>query len=74
VVSHRWKNGASCTELWCHNIKEVDCLAARRPHEKQSGDYYVPNLGAYSAPDGGANVRDLGGVTCHCTGCGNIGI
>ena len=31
-------------------------------------------LGAYSAPDGGANIRDLGGVTCHCTGCGNIGI
>ena len=56
VVSHRWKNGASCTELWCHNIKEVDCLAARRPHEKQSGDYYVPifgrlfGAGAYSAP------------------------
>ena len=35
----------SCTELWCHNIKEVDCLAARRPHEKQSGDYYVPIFG-----------------------------
>ena len=31
-------------------------------------------LGAYSAPDRGANIRDLGGVTCHCTGCGNIGI
>ena len=31
-------------------------------------------MGAYSAPDGGANIRDLGGVTCHCTGCGNIGI
>ena len=65
---------ASCAVLWCHNSREVDCLAARRPHEKQSGDYYVPNLGAYSAPDGGANIRDLGGETCHCTGCGNIGI
>ena len=24
---------ASCAELWCHNSREVDCLAARRPHE-----------------------------------------
>ena len=22
----------------------------------------------------GANIRELGGKTCHCTGCGKIGI
>ena len=65
--------GASCAELWCHNSREVDCLAARRPHEKQSGDYDVPNLhngswgsvtchylGACSAPKM-SNIRGLGG-------------
>ena len=72
MVSHRWKNGASCTELWCHNIKEVDCLAARRPHEKQSGDYYVPIFGRLFGAQS-ANIGDLSGKTCHCTGCGNTG-
>ena len=33
-----------------------------------SGAYYVPIFGAQ-----GTNIRGLGGKTCHCTGCGNIG-
>ena len=45
---------ASCAVLWCHNSREVDCLAARRPHEKQSETITCQYLGAYSAPDGGA--------------------
>ena len=65
--------GASCAELWCHNIKEVDCLAARRPHEKQSGDYYVPIFGRLSGAQS-ANTGDLSGKTCHHTGYGNIEI
>jgi len=60
-------------------MKRVDCLAARGATE-QLESYYVPLFGrlfgaqgAYSAPKG-ANIRDLGGKACHCTGCGNIGI
>ena len=66
----------------------VDCLAARAAQRKQLRDYYVPisgrllllrayvwapitcqHSGAY-----GINIKGLGGKTCHCTGCGNIGI
>ena len=65
--------GASCAELWCHNSREVDCLAARRPHEKQSGDYYVPIFGRLSGAQS-ANIGDLSGKTCHHTGYGNIEI
>ena len=46
--------------MWCHNIKEVDCLAARRPHEKQSGDYYVPIFGRLFGAQS-ATIRGLGG-------------
>ena len=42
--------GASCAELWCHNIEEVDCLAARRPHESSRETITCQYLGAYSAP------------------------
>ena len=75
VVSHRWGGKTPAAPSCGVTTVERSTVSRRsRPHEKQSGDYYVPIFGIYSAPDGGANIRDLGGVTCHCTGCGNIGI
>ena len=40
---------------------------------KQSGDYYVPMFGRLFGAQS-ANIRGLSGKTCHCAGCGNIGI
>ena len=55
-----------------HN-EGVDCLAARAAQRKQSGNYYVPIFGRLFGAQR-ANISDLGGKTCHCTGCGNTGI
>ena len=42
--------GDSCAELWCHNSREVDCLAARQPHESSRETITCQYLGAYPAP------------------------
>ena len=38
--------GASCAELWCHNIKEVDCLAAQSAPREAVGRLLRANIWA----------------------------
>ena len=80
--------GIQGTKVWCHTggrmapaapscgvttLKRSTVSRRSRPHEKQSGDYYVPIFGRLSGAQS-ANIGDLSGKTCHHTGYGNIEI
>ena len=64
---------ARCAVLWCHNSREVDCLAAQSAPRESVRDYYVPIFGRLSGAQS-ANIGNLSGKTCHHTGYGNIEI